>query len=154
MSRSWRDRGRAAGDHTEAGFTLVEVLIAVTLLAMIMGALTAAFVTSIKLASDTTQHTKESNDAQLIAAFLVRDAQAAGATNAITGVPDAKYGITLNDATGCAVPSGDTTVVRFEWLDRQSAAPTTKHETSRSTTTSRRPERSWGSPGSSCARPA
>ena len=128
MSRSWRERGRAAGDHTEAGFTLVEVLISVTLLAMIMGALTAAFITSIKLASDTTQHTKESNDAQLIAAFLVRDAQAAGATNAITGVPDASYGISLTDVAGCTVPSGDTTVVRFEWLDRQSAAPTQSYK--------------------------
>jgi type II secretory pathway pseudopilin PulG len=123
MNGARRDRGRAAGDDTEAGFTLVEVVIAVTLLALIMGALTAAFITSIKLASDTTQHTKESNDAQLIAAFFVRDAQAAGATNAITGSPDGNYGVTLNDATGCTIPSGDSAVVRFEWLDRQSAAP-------------------------------
>jgi len=122
MNRCWRDRGRTAGDHTEGGFTLIEVLICVVLLAMIMGALTAALVTSINLSASTAQHTKESNDAQLIAAFFVRDAQAAGATDAITGSPDPKYGVTLNDDTGCTVPSGDVAVVRFEWLDRQSAA--------------------------------
>ena len=122
MNRAPSGRRHAAGDHNEGGFTLIEVVISVVLLALIMGALTVAFLTSIKLASDTTQHTKESNDAQLIAAFFVRDAEAAGATNPITGSPDPKYGITLNDDTGCSVPSGDAALVRFEWLDRHSAA--------------------------------
>jgi len=123
MICSRRDRGRGAGDHNEGGFTLIEVLISVVLLTMIMGALTTALVTSINLSTSTTQHTKESNDAQLIAAFLVRDAQSAGATDAITGSPDPAYGVTLNDDTGCTVPSGDLALVRFEWVDRQSAAP-------------------------------
>ena len=122
MNRSPLDREHDAGAHTDGGFTLIEVLISVVLLAMIMGALTTALLTSINLSSSTTQHTRDSNDAQLIAGYLVRDAQSAGATNSITGSVDAKYGITLASDAGCSVPSGDAPIVRFEWLDRTSAA--------------------------------
>src|SRR5437660_12058875 len=57
-----------------------------------------------------------SNDAQLIAAFLVRDAQAAGGvdpTNPLaTG--DSALGVSLDDPSGCG--SGSL-VFRFAWRD-------------------------------------
>ena len=90
--------GRRAGDR---GFTLIELLVAITLLGLVTGALTAVFLTAINGTQAGAERVRESNDAQLIAAFLTRDAQAAGGTNPATGSVDTTLGVSL---TGEATP--------------------------------------------------
>ncbi len=89
---------------------------------MIMGALTTAFLTSINLSSTrrNTRGTPTTRNSSPATSSATR--RPAGATNSITGSVDAEYGITLPACRGCSVPSGDTPIVRFEWLDRTSAA--------------------------------
>jgi prepilin-type N-terminal cleavage/methylation domain-containing protein len=115
--------------ETEGGFTLVEVLISIVILTMIAGALSAAFVTATRASATNAQLVHSSNDAQLIAASLVRDAQAAGGSNPSTGQIDPTLGVSHNwvgenagsdpDASACrdADPAHQL-VVRFAWADR------------------------------------
>lgn len=121
-------RKRAAGD---AGFTLIEIIISVSLLGLITGAATASMVTATSAARSTSQSAHESADAQLISAFLVRDAQAAGGSNPVTGAVDASIGVTVDhDAFGNPAPIAPidaadvctpaNTKVRFTWFDRVS----------------------------------
>jgi prepilin-type N-terminal cleavage/methylation domain-containing protein len=123
-------RKRAAGD---AGFTLIEIIISVSLLGLITGAATASMVTATSAARSTSQSAHESADAQLISAFLVRDAQAAGGSNPVTGAVDASIGVTVDhDALGNPAPiapidaadvcTPTNTKVRFTWFDRVSKA--------------------------------
>jgi hypothetical protein len=67
---------------------------------------------------------RESNDAQLVAAFLTRDAQAAGGSNPVTGAVDPSLGVSLDDAAGCT--GTGSLVVRFKWIDRAASASTTR----------------------------
>jgi prepilin-type N-terminal cleavage/methylation domain-containing protein len=107
-------------DRAQQGFTLIEVLIAVTLLGLITGALTGCFLTAINGTQAGAERVRESNDAQITAAFLTRDAQAAGGTNPVTGSLDTTLGVSLTDAAGCTGPG--SMVVRFKWVDRASSA--------------------------------
>ena len=69
---------------TDAGFTLIELVIAVLLGGVIVSALTAALMTSLNVASAVTSQVKDSTDAGLIAAFFYRDAESAGAVEPTT----------------------------------------------------------------------
>ena len=104
---------RAASD---AGFTLVEVIISVSLLGLITGAATASMLTSTSAARSTSQSSHESTDAQLISGFLVRDAQAAGGSKPSTGTVDLALGVSKTNDAGCV--SSDTLKLRFKWYDR------------------------------------
>jgi len=108
----------------DAGFTLIELLIAVVLSSLIAGVTVAALMTSLNVASSTTDQVNDSTDAGLISAFLFRDAQSAGATNPVNAQLDPTLGVsTANDATGwsgCAQTG--TLVVRFSWADHTSVA--------------------------------
>jgi prepilin-type N-terminal cleavage/methylation domain-containing protein len=110
----------------EGGFTMIELMIALVVLALIGGALAAAFVTSMTASTNNTQMVHASNDAQLIAAYLVRDAQSAGGTNAFTGLVDPSLGVSINLGTsdpdaavaGCHETSPpDQLLIRFAWRD-------------------------------------
>jgi hypothetical protein len=97
--------------------TFIEVLISVVLLTLITGAISAAFVTAMNSSRPTNARVRESNDAQLIAAFLVRDAQAAGGvdpTNPLS-TGDPTLGVSLTDASGCT--GSGSLVFRFAWRD-------------------------------------
>ncbi len=110
--------------RVDAGFTLVELLIALVLSTIIGGVIVAAMITSLNASSSTTAQVNDSTDAGLVSAFLFRDAQAAGATNAATGLLDTTVGVsTVADTAGwagCTQPG--TLVVRFSWLDRTDIA--------------------------------
>ena len=101
----------------DAGFTLVEVIISVSLLGLITGAATSSMLTATSAARSTSQSSHESTDAQLISAFLVRDAQAAGGSRPSTGTADPDLGVSKTDDAGCT-PSGSTLKLRFKWYDR------------------------------------
>lgn len=107
---------KVAARKREDGFTLVELLIAIVLMTLVTGAVSAAFATAINGSSSTTQRVRESDDAQIVATYLVRDAQAAGGTNPLTASADPTLGVSLTDNAGCAGPSG-APVVRFKWND-------------------------------------
>ncbi|HET9730241.1 MAG TPA: prepilin-type N-terminal cleavage/methylation domain-containing protein, partial [Acidimicrobiia bacterium] len=104
----------------EQGMTLVEVIVGVVILTMITGAASAALITGLKNSRPTTQRVRESNDAQVIAAFLIRDAQAAGGINPFTATTDPSLGVSTTDAAGCS--TGDTLVMRFKWRDFTSSS--------------------------------
>ncbi len=108
-------RQRARGDD-QRGYTFVELIISIVVLTMITGALSAAFVTAMSGARGTSDRVRQSNDAQVIAAFFVRDAQAAGGSDPNTASPDQSLGVSLTDPAGCT--ASGSLVVRFKWLDR------------------------------------
>ena len=101
----------------EAGVTLVELIVAVVLLAMITGALSSSFITAFRGAQPTNERVRESNDAQVLAAYLVRDGQSAGGTNPTSGTGDSSLGVSSpGSAPDCSGPTG-TVVLRFKWRD-------------------------------------
>jgi prepilin-type N-terminal cleavage/methylation domain-containing protein len=138
MEREWVNRNRLPTDvgskrRSEDGFTLIELIISVVILTMITGAISVAFVTSINSSGATNARVHTSNDAQVIAAFLVRDAQAAGSVDPTNPMPqgDPTLGVTLGNPTAGATftdPSGcgsGVLVFRFAWRDR--ATSTVSH---------------------------
>ena len=96
------------------GFTLIELIISITLLSLITGAITASFITAFNANANSAERVHESNDAQIIAAFWTRDAQAAGGSDPRSGTPDASLGVSTTDSGGCAL-GGATLVMRFMW---------------------------------------
>ncbi len=96
---------------------------AVVLSSMIAAGLTGAVITSLSVASSTTDQISDTTDAALVSSFLVRDAQAAGATDPTTATRDPSLGVTTDPAAvawvGCAQPT--PFLVRFSWNDRTSA---------------------------------
>ena len=107
MSRSRRRR-------TDSGFTLIEVVIAMSLSVTIIGVLVAVLITTMNVASSTTALAKDSTDLSLVTAFLYKDAQAAGGTDPNTALANG-LGVSTSDAGGC-IPSGSMRI-RFSWLD-------------------------------------
>jgi prepilin-type N-terminal cleavage/methylation domain-containing protein len=128
-----RGEGRQPNDK---GMTLIELLIAIVLLAGITAGIASAFVLTVRASGDTADRIKKSNDAQAISAFLVRDAASAGAY----GVDNKSYGAadrTISDigglglapgvsvggpSTGFCPNTGLSAVVRFEWIERTAGA--------------------------------
>ena len=85
----------------EDGLTLIELVISIVLMTMIAGALGAAFLTAATSSRQTAGRVRGSNDAQVVAAFLTRDAQSAGGVDPLTGLTDQSLGVfTDNLASG------------------------------------------------------
>lgn len=87
----------------EVGFTLVELLIAVSILGVVISAVAAAMVVGLKTTDDTTTRLSESHDTQISTAYFGGDAQSAD-------------NVTGNVADSCA-GAGSTALVRFNWSD-------------------------------------
>jgi hypothetical protein len=102
------------------GFTLIELVIVIVLTLMIGGVIVAGLITSLNVASATTDQIGDSTDAALVSSFLLRDAQSAGATDPTTAARDSTLGVSIDplDAgwSDCTPPS--TYVLRFGWIDR------------------------------------
>src|SRR5689334_22429784 len=92
--------------RTEDGFTLIELIVSLTILATITGALTATFITANNANADVSSRIHVSNDAQNTAAFFTADAQAAGGDNPVTGQPDSSLGVFTSGDGGCSAGSG------------------------------------------------
>jgi prepilin-type N-terminal cleavage/methylation domain-containing protein len=118
MNHPWT---RAA--RSEDGYTLIELIISIIILATITGALSATFLTANNANANISERIHESNDAQLTAGFWSADAMAAGGVNPVTGTTDSGLGVfTATDAT-CGL-GGGTLVIGFkwkEWASRDSA---------------------------------
>jgi hypothetical protein len=105
----------------ESGLTLIELVIGIVLLSLITGALSSAFVTAFHLSGAERERVKQSDDAQAVAAFLVRDAQSAGGINPLTASRDDSLGVAINgDDGGCTTTTvgAGAPLFRFKWLDR------------------------------------
>ncbi|MEI8239070.1 MAG: prepilin-type N-terminal cleavage/methylation domain-containing protein, partial [Actinomycetota bacterium] len=105
----------------DAGFTLIELVMAVTLSVMLIGAMVGALLTSISAASSNRDRVRDSVDLGLISAFLYKDAQAVGGSDP-TVVNDATLGVSATDAAGC---TSTGLVARFKWDDPTGSATTT-----------------------------
>lgn len=70
--------------RNDAGFTLPELLITIVILGVIMFALSEAFIAVLKSNQTTTDRLGQSHDAQLVANYLVQDAQSADGTGVST----------------------------------------------------------------------
>jgi prepilin-type N-terminal cleavage/methylation domain-containing protein len=90
----------------QRGFTLPELLIAVTVLGIIMVPLTASIVVGLRTTGDAQQRLVESRGEQLTAAYFPTDVASAD-----TIVP--------NDANPCG-GAGPAVVVSFDWADDHS----------------------------------
>ncbi len=106
-------------ERRDAGFTLVEILIALVLSSIIAGVTVSAMLTSMNVIDVTTEQISGSTDTGLIAAWFYRDAQAAGGTLPTTGQADPDVGVSVTDSPsgwqGCVQPGA--LVVRFSWVD-------------------------------------
>jgi hypothetical protein len=115
--------------ETEAGVTLIELLISVMILSLITGAIVSAFITAIDSTGPTTQRVRESDVAQTIAAFLQRDAQSAGGSNPATGSGDSTLGVSIApgaDDGGCTYSApGEALELRLKWNDQEGIDPET-----------------------------
>lgn len=102
--------------RTERGFSLVELIIVIVLLGLVTSALTASFITAMRGNDTAAQRIKETNDAQVIAGYLTRDAQAAGGSNPASNTIDPNIGVSLSDDAGCTDATA-TLVLRLAWVD-------------------------------------
>ena len=84
----------------ERGFTMVELLVGMSLLGIVSAALVTTISIGLRTADDTRERISESRDAQLVASYFIADAQSAS-------------DVSTSD-TACA---GTSPIVRFRWTD-------------------------------------
>jgi choice-of-anchor A domain-containing protein len=111
-----RRRSSGRGPGTDAGLTLVELVISVVLGAVLMGVVTSILLTSMSVVDRTSEISHDATDAGLIAAFLYRDAQAAGGSDPETFAAVPGLGVSTTDWGGCEQDGG--LVLRLSWIDR------------------------------------
>lgn len=101
----------------ESGFTLVELLIAVSVLGMIMAALGAAFAVGYRTMNDTSNRLAGSNDAQLLGANLPPDIESASVVTASSS----GTGITCTGASNPVLQLTDGTTFNVVYGVRSTA---------------------------------
>ena len=107
---------RSRRESTDAGFTLVELVIAIVLSSIVAGVTVAVLITSMNVVNSTNDVSRDATDAGLVAAFLYRDAQAAGGTDPVTLAEVVGLGVSVTDWGDCK-QDGEL-VVRFSSIDR------------------------------------
>jgi len=70
---------RLAGAHTEHGFTLVEMLLTITILSLIIGVLTDTLILGLRTTGDTQTRIAQSDAQQFIAHYVSKDVMASAA---------------------------------------------------------------------------
>ena len=110
---------RRVAARDESGFTLPELLVAIVIEALIVGALGMAFVSILNGSTSVNQSLSRSGDARIVAQYIISDASNSSGPE-----------VSLTDVTSCADPSPPvagavTPVVRFNWTTTASDASTT-----------------------------
>jgi Tfp pilus assembly protein PilW len=108
--------------------TLIEVLIAITILSVILGPLGAAFIVYLRNTKATADRMVESHDAQIAAAYFSHDVQNVGMRDwsaaPYPSIPSIQLGVATN-ATPFGCGSDATAVlIRFAWDDPAVGTPT------------------------------
>ena len=103
--------------HADDGFTLVELILAISIETIIFGTLATAFIVVLNSGTTVSESLKRSSDARMAAAYIVSDAQNSSGPE-----------ISLVDTTSCPDPSPPvvgpaTPVARFNWTTSPSAGP-------------------------------
>lgn len=112
------------------GFTLVELLVVMVILALIVAPLTAGVVVFLRNTDQTTDRLAESHDAQIAAIWFTQDVQNIGVrdwSNPGAGFPALQSIETNAPATGGLYPCGGSgtpeALVRFAWDDPSVSPP-------------------------------
>jgi hypothetical protein len=100
-------------DERDAGITLIEIIIAMTLSVVLIGVMVAVLVTSMNAADSTSSQAHDSVDLSTVSAFLYRDAQA---TN---------VGVSTASGQGCTATG--TLVGSFKWTDKDTTGNVTTY---------------------------
>lgn len=119
MIQSVRKRFPAERRHrADSGLSLVELIIATVLSLTLIGVIVSAIITSLNIASATSDNIKTSVDVRLVSAYLARDAQGAAGTDPNTIQRPSETGVSVanGDWNGCS--QSGTLVARFSWIDR------------------------------------
>jgi prepilin-type N-terminal cleavage/methylation domain-containing protein len=105
--------GRERPTPAEQGFTLIEMLIALTVTAIVTGTIATALVVTFRTVGAANDQVAQSHDAQNLSFWLLPDLQSLGPTPS----PDTTHtsGPSPNHCTGSA--PGGTYVVNMSWTD-------------------------------------
>lgn len=76
---------RSVRSPDEDGFTIVELLVGMVVLAILMGAVAAALVVGLRTTDETTERLNESHDVQISSAYLANDVQSAASVQVAGG---------------------------------------------------------------------
>jgi prepilin-type N-terminal cleavage/methylation domain-containing protein len=114
----------------DRGLTLPELLISITILGIIIGPLTGAFIVYVRNADSTVARMSESHDVQIANAYFAQDVQSAGVrASASPFAPTASIFTTWTVSAACdgrrvinGTPVPTTPITRFEWDDPLSPA--------------------------------
>lgn len=112
----------------ERGFTIVELLVSMTILAIIIAPLSAALIGYIRNTDATSRRMNENHDVQITAAYFAQDVQAMGVHNWSATPYPLVQSIETNAPVGsglypCGVAGTPNALVRFAW-DNPTAAAT------------------------------
>lgn len=126
-------RRRAPGRRppTDAGFTLIELVMAVSILGIIAVALTGVVLSYLRHTVDTEARLTESHDVQFAAAYWQRDVSSIGVRSATYDEPSHSFPLVASVGLArCAdTPADATPVVTLGWSEYSSldsSAPPTK----------------------------
>lgn len=100
ISRCWRQRG----EDPDQGFTLVELLIVVTILPLIVGGLAVGLLSVFSLQSGVANRLSNTGDSQIVSSYFQSDVQSAAAITTASSSTSAECG-----------PSNEVQLLGLEW---------------------------------------
>ena len=118
------NRARSPRRRFDEGFTLVELLIVVTILPVVVGAISIGLISVLSLQANATSRVSDSSDAQIVASTFVKDVQSA---RGLTTGPTSQCGPTSSGVVQLLGLrwSGNSTVVSYDSVAVANGANTT-----------------------------
>jgi prepilin-type N-terminal cleavage/methylation domain-containing protein len=117
--------------RTERGFTLTELLLSITVLGIIVGALGSAFVVLLSNYSAVGSRAAQSHDSQLLSSWLLPDVQSAGSGITVPGTTAPAGSVDTNSlsafpgqCSGLPAVSPSVNVVTMTWQDADTQGTT------------------------------